>query len=70
MPLPPPPALGKGMRVVREAGALAAALESARREATSAFGDAHLVTVPSAAHLVMVEAAKRFNPAALQFLAG
>src|SRR5687768_6068678 len=30
---------GKGMRVVREDGELAAALESARREAKSAFGD-------------------------------
>ena len=30
---------GKGMRVVREKGELAAALESARREAKSAFGD-------------------------------
>ena len=34
---------GKGMRVVRKAGALGAALESARREATGAFGDPHLV---------------------------
>jgi acetyl-CoA/propionyl-CoA carboxylase biotin carboxyl carrier protein len=30
---------GKGMRVVREAGALAAALDAARREASAAFGD-------------------------------
>jgi len=30
---------GKGMRVVREPGALAAALEAGRREAKSAFGD-------------------------------
>ncbi|HKO15088.1 MAG TPA: acetyl-CoA carboxylase biotin carboxylase subunit [Gemmatimonadaceae bacterium] len=30
---------GKGMRVVREAGELASALESARREARNAFGD-------------------------------
>ncbi len=34
---------GKGMRVVHEPAALGGALESARREATSAFGDAHLV---------------------------
>ena len=30
---------GKGMRVVREAGALASALDAARREAKNAFGD-------------------------------
>jgi 3-methylcrotonyl-CoA carboxylase alpha subunit len=30
---------GKGMRIVREAGELAAALESARRESLAAFGD-------------------------------
>jgi acetyl-CoA carboxylase biotin carboxylase subunit len=30
---------GKGMRVVREAGALSASLEAARREAKNAFGD-------------------------------
>ena len=40
------------------------------RELVARLGDAHLVTVPSAAHLVMVEAAKRFNQAAIQFLAG
>ncbi|AXT86388.1 carbamoyl-phosphate synthase subunit L [Aeromicrobium sp. A1-2] len=30
---------GKGMRIVREAGGLAAAIDAARREAASAFGD-------------------------------
>jgi geranyl-CoA carboxylase alpha subunit len=34
---------GRGMRVVREAGELAAALEGARREALSAFGDGTLM---------------------------
>ncbi len=34
---------GKGMRVVREAGALAAALAGARREAQAAFGDDRLI---------------------------
>ena len=34
---------GKGMRVVREPGELAQALASARREALSSFGDAHLL---------------------------
>ncbi|HJP88638.1 MAG TPA: biotin carboxylase N-terminal domain-containing protein [Candidatus Limnocylindrales bacterium] len=34
---------GKGMRVVRDAGAFADSIASARREATSAFGDERLV---------------------------
>ncbi len=39
------------------------------RELVAALPDAHLVTIPSAAHLVMVEAAERFNDTVLQFLA-
>lgn len=38
------------------------------RELVAALPDAHLVTIPSAAHLVMVEAAERFNDTVLQFL--
>jgi len=38
------------------------------RALVSSLSDAHLVTIPSAAHLVMVEAAERFNDAVLQFL--
>lgn len=38
------------------------------RELTVALPDAHLVTIPSAAHLVMAETAQRFNQAVLQFL--
>jgi propionyl-CoA carboxylase alpha chain len=37
---------GRGMRVVREAGELPAALESARREAQSAFGDGTVFCEP------------------------
>jgi propionyl-CoA carboxylase alpha chain len=37
---------GRGMRVVREAGELPAALESARREAESAFGDGTVFCEP------------------------
>ncbi len=37
---------GRGMRVVREAGELQAALESARREAQSAFGDGTVFCEP------------------------
>jgi len=38
------------------------------RELAAAIPGAHLVTIPGAAHLVMVEAAKRFNQVVLQFL--
>ncbi|MEE4218910.1 MAG: acetyl/propionyl/methylcrotonyl-CoA carboxylase subunit alpha [Xanthomonadales bacterium] len=34
---------GKGMRLVRDAGAFDAALKSARREATASFGDDHML---------------------------
>ncbi len=39
------------------------------RELATAIPDSHLVTIPSAAHLVVAEAAQRFNHAVLQFLA-
>lgn len=39
------------------------------RTLATALADAHLVTIPTAAHLVMVETAERFNEAVLQFLA-
>jgi pimeloyl-ACP methyl ester carboxylesterase len=38
------------------------------RELASALPDAHLVTIPNAGHLVMAEAAKRFDEIVLQFL--
>ncbi len=38
------------------------------RELASTLPDSHLVTIPNAAHLVMAEAAKRFNEIVLQFL--
>jgi 3-oxoadipate enol-lactonase len=38
------------------------------RQLADGLTDAHLVTLPSAAHLVMVEATKRFNQSVLQFL--
>jgi pimeloyl-ACP methyl ester carboxylesterase len=38
------------------------------RELASAIPGAHLVTVPSAGHVVMVEAAERFNRMVVQFL--
>ncbi|MCL4684641.1 alpha/beta fold hydrolase [Myxococcota bacterium] len=40
------------------------------RELASTLPESHLVTIPNAAHLVMAEAAKRFNEIVLQFLAG
>jgi pimeloyl-ACP methyl ester carboxylesterase len=40
-----------------------------QRELSAAIPDAHLVTIPSGAHLVMVEAAEVWNRAVLQFLA-
>jgi pimeloyl-ACP methyl ester carboxylesterase len=39
------------------------------RELAGTLPDSHLVTIPNAAHLVMAEAAKRFNEIVLQFLA-
>jgi 3-oxoadipate enol-lactonase len=38
------------------------------RALSAALPDAHLVTIPSAAHLVMAEATKRFNQTVLHFL--
>jgi pimeloyl-ACP methyl ester carboxylesterase len=38
------------------------------RELATAIPKAHLVTIPGAGHLVMAEAAKRFNQVVLQFL--
>lgn len=38
------------------------------RELAAGLRDAHLVVLPSAGHLVMAEAAQRFNQAVLQFL--
>jgi 3-oxoadipate enol-lactonase len=38
------------------------------RELVGALPDAHLVTIPHAGHLVMAEAAKRFDEIVLQFL--
>jgi 3-oxoadipate enol-lactonase len=38
------------------------------RELSAAIPSAHLVTIPNAAHLVMVEAARRFDEIVLQFL--
>jgi aminoacrylate hydrolase len=38
------------------------------RELATAIPNAHLVTIPAAAHLVMAEAARRFNRVVLQFL--
>jgi pimeloyl-ACP methyl ester carboxylesterase len=38
------------------------------RELSDGIPDAHLVTIPDAGHLVMAEAAKRFNQVVLQFL--
>jgi pimeloyl-ACP methyl ester carboxylesterase len=38
------------------------------RELAAGIPDSHLVTIPNAAHLVMAEAAKRFNQVVLQFL--
>jgi pimeloyl-ACP methyl ester carboxylesterase len=38
------------------------------RELAAAIPNAHLVTIPGAAHLVMAEAAPRFNQIVLQFL--
>ena len=38
------------------------------RELAALLPESHLVTVPNAAHLVMAEAARRFNEIVLQFL--
>ncbi len=39
------------------------------RQLVAGLPDAHLMTVPNAAHLILAEAAQRFNHAVLQFLA-
>jgi pimeloyl-ACP methyl ester carboxylesterase len=38
------------------------------KELAAAIPNAHVVTIPGAGHLVMAEAAKRFNQVVLQFL--
>src|SRR5260370_23380026 len=54
---------GRGMRAVYEAGELAAAIESARREAQAAFGDGPIFCEPLLAGAPHVEAPGLAHPA-------